>query len=989
MDSTQIWQTAEKLFRKAEQAQTQQKYQKSIDLGEKAVALFQQLEEEEKVIEVKLLNCQNYVTLGRMEETFTSLKSLERDCKEKLGDSHELTIALLHQLTFFYIIVLKKMQEGIDYAHKCLKIHLSMEEKDASRMSLSYNNLGFAYGEIGDYDQQLLYYQKTLSNTLETVGDEHEDVGRAYNNLGYYYQTIAEDYSKAIEYHQKGIYINKKFFGEQSYMVALGYSNMGYIHLHIQDFDKAVEYYKKSLSILEEIIGRNHVYATVKSGLGETYERLGWLTQSIEEYAIALQVWDTILIGKHPQRAKVLNSWSRALRKLGEYELALKKNHLALLEMLKMDETDMGFLQLSYQIEDFKTIRPLLLIFVEKARICLAYFYEKPTEYQYLQLCLETCLLASRYIKNQRTGYHTSGTKMALNKSAMTVYELGLQTAVKIANQAKGRQLAFDFSEQTKANLLLDSIHDSIVKEGTVLPKVLLQQEKDLKLELTRLEKSIQLQESLGKRKDEDYIQKLQNQFFDCHKRYLQLVEKFEKEYPDYYQLKYQTETVSVEMIQQTLSANQWMVSYFIGEMHFYIFFMGKDVFEVMEYEKSKGFEQLVNDFLQSIQQHQLEEYEHKAYELYQRLLQPVEVYLMDMLADESELDEVPQLIVIPHDILNYVPFEALVCTRPGKHYDKAMSDLERSKAYQSLDYLLLHCEVTYHYSATLWHYLNQQQRKGERADTEDGFVGFAPVYETEIRRSQKRERGGEKSEKGIEEVLKEVGKEVAQWATRSEALRSDGSWTALPHSKTEAQNIASLFQKKGLKAQTFLHEQATKERLREVVEQSRFLLIAAHGVVNDERPKLSGLVFFPEKREERSKKRDVEEVDFNLASRFSTPTSQIDCILSMEETYHLNLQKTDLVVLSSCESGIGQLAKGEGMMAVNRGFLYAGAKNVVSTLFKVYDKPSSLLTQYLFEGVLVGKGYGESLRLAKLRLLQLKEVDVKSWSGFVLIGGS
>ena len=81
--------------------------------------------------------------------------------------------------------------------------------------------------------------------------------------------------------------------------------------------------------------------------------------------------------------------------------------------------------------------------------------------------------------------------------------------------------------------------------------------------------------------------------------------------------------------------------------------------------------------------------------------------------------------------------------------------------------------------------------------------------------------------------------------------------------------------------------------------------------------------------------------------------------------------------------------------MAVNRGFLYAGAKNVVSTLFKVYDKPSSLLTQYLFEGILEspprelgGKAYAAALRLAKLRLLQLEEVDVKSWCGFVLIGG-
>ncbi|MFK7907195.1 MAG: tetratricopeptide repeat protein, partial [Chitinophagales bacterium] len=652
----ELRQTAEKLLEDAVDTQEKQEFQKSIDLGEQAVVLFQQLGDEEKVIEIKLLNCQNYVTLGRMEKAFTTLKNLERDCNEKLGDFHELTIALLHQLTFFYIGILKKMEEGIAYANKCLKTHLNMKEKDASRMSPSYNNLGFAYGEIGDYDQQLLYYQKALSITLETVGEEHENIGRNYSNLGYYHQIVSEDYSKAIEYHQKALYINNKAFGEQSYLVALGYSNMGYTHLHIQDFDKAVEYYKKSLSILEGVTGRNHVYASIKLGLGNTYDQLGWHTQSIEEYAIALQICDKILTEKHPQRAAVLNSWSRALRKLGKYELALEKNHLALLEMLKVEKTNMDFFHTSYQIEDFKTIRPLLLVFVEKARICLASFYEKPNEHQYLQLCLQTCLLADRYIKKQRAGYHTSGTQMALNKNTMALYELGLQAGVRAAaDQAKERQVAFDFSEQTKANLLLSSIHKSIVKQSINLPNALLQREKDLKLELTRLDKSIQLQESLGERKDKDYIQKLQNRFFDCHKVYLQLIKTFEQNHPDYYQLKYQTETTSIETIQSTLSDNQWMVSYFVGETHYYIFFIGKGVFEVLEYEKTDGFETLVNDFLQSIQQHQLEMYLKKAYELYQYLLQPVEMYLIDPLADFTSMEEhqemaqMPQLIIIPH----------------------------------------------------------------------------------------------------------------------------------------------------------------------------------------------------------------------------------------------------------------------------------------------------------------------------------------------------
>ncbi len=600
---------------------------------------------------------------------------------------------------------------------------------------------------------------------------------------------------------------------------------------------------------------------------------------------------------------------------------------------------------------------------------------------------------AIQLIDRLRQSYKSEDSEVILAGTYTKVFELGLLIAIKLYKEYVGewKEAIIQFAEKAKATILLTSMQESFAKTIAKISTNLIEQERQLRIELAYLDKSIQNQEARGNGKDEKMLEEWRNQFFHTQQKYTQLIQHFEKNYPDYYQLKYQTETTSVETIQETLSENQWMVNYFVGETHFYIFFIGKGVFEVLQYEKTKSFETLVEGFLQSIQQHNLEEYEQKAYELYQRLLQPVEVYLMDMLADvdlmeeEGDSNDIPQLIVIPHDILNYVPFEALVCTRPGRRYDTQITDAEKSKAYQSLDYLLLHCEVSYHYSATLWHYLQKQQQSKnkiivEKAAIQHDFVGFAPVYES-------------KGEKASSETLQAAASSVRSWATRSEALRSDGTWTPLPYSKVETEQIAHLFTSKGLSSKTFLHEKATKEQFRETVEQSRFLLIAAHGVVNDERPKLSGLVFYPPSQP-LAKLETVAKVSTPKVRTLATVedlanSSSDDCILSMEETYHLNLQKTDLVVLSSCESGIGELAKGEGMMAVNRGFLYAGAKNVVSTLFKVYDKPSSLLTQYLFEGVLEGMDYTMALRRAKLRLLKLKEVDVKSWCGFVLIGGN
>ena len=95
-----------------------------------------------------------------------------------------------------------------------------------------------------------------------------------------------------------------------------------------------------------------------------------------------------------------------------------------------------------------------------------------------------------------------------------------------------------------------------------------------------------------------------------------------------------------------------------------------------------------------------------------------------------------------------------------------------------------------------------------------------------------------------------------------------------------------------------------------------------------------------------------------------------------------------DLVVLSSCESGIGKLVKGEGLMGLTRGFLYSGSNNLIVSLWKVSDKHTAELMIELYKNILAGKSYSQSLRAAKLKLIQNPITAFpKSWSSFVLIG--
>ncbi len=897
--------------------------------------------------------------------------------------------ALLTRLSFF--------EKALPPLNQALDICLKNRKSKDRRTAFLYFQLGVFYQAISDMESALLYFKKNLDLSLSLYGENHFLVVKAkkYNAM---VLMDMEAYEEALPYVQDNVVAYKGLSFEGDVQLADSYHVLSKIYMETQDYKQALIYAQKSYEITSKFPDDRWALHLARDVFS-----FGSVHECKEEYEKALVYYYQALnkcIGTRYAQSEAMAYMYRGIGRVLDHQ----NKHLPALDSIQKSLLILcpKFQKLEvYQnpnLEDISTQMLSLDTLLLKAKAFFHYYQKNTQNIKAYEAALASFQLVDEVVCRLRKSYHFIKAKLRLSaKIAAENYSKGIYAAFNAPSSVDKTDWAFGFSEKAKATALYDSLQESMAKASSNIPNELLQKEKDVKLKLVYLDKRIQQQKARKINEEEISFKQTQNEFFDLHRQYIELIQNFEQNYPDYYQLKYQTETVSIEEIQASLADNQWMVSYFIGEKHYYIFLIGKEEFEVLDLEKINGFEQLVEDFLSAIQNHKLEEYTQKGYELYQELLQPLEMYLIDPSMDEE--DSIQQLIVIPHGILHYLSLEALICTRPkssGKVYVANEKEENTTNPYQSLDYALLHFEVSYHYSATLWHYLLSKQ--GERAPTDaNSFVGFAPVYQSKSQIDA--------------ESFGLAAKQVGNWANRSEALRSDGTWTPLPYSKLEVEGIANLFAQKGLSAQAFLHEQATKQQFREVVAKSRFLLIAAHGVANDEQPKLSGLVFFPtvdggrqtvdgagisntehpipnsESPISNNESRTTNNEPLITNNQSPITNNQHDCILSMEETYHLDL-KADLVVLSSCESGIGELAKGEGMMAVNRGFLYAGAKNVVSTLFKVYDKPSSLLTQYLFEGVLEGKGYTEALRVAKLRLLKMEEVDVKSWCGFVLIGG-
>ena len=115
-----------------------------------------------------------------------------------------------------------------------------------------------------------------------------------------------------------------------------------------------------------------------------------------------------------------------------------------------------------------------------------------------------------------------------------------------------------------------------------------------------------------------------------------------------------------------------------------------------------------------------------------------------------------------------------------------------------------------------------------------------------------------------------------------------------------------------------------------------------------------------------------------------------IDTSLYLPELYALDIP-AELVVLSACETGLGKFEKGEGVMSLARGFAYAGAGNLVASLWKVNESSTTDLTDNLYQHLMDGKSNAMALRAAKLQYLAGVNSDVKLspyyWAGFISIG--
>ncbi len=257
------------------------------------------------------------------------------------------------------------------------------------------------------------------------------------------------------------------------------------------------------------------------------------------------------------------------------------------------------------------------------------------------------------------------------------------------------------------------------------------------------------------------------------------------------------------------------------------------------------------------------------------------------------------------------------------------VSQPPKATRFQSHEYLIKTHTIHYNYSASL---LPELKTAGITVSIPHPFLGFAPFVGTE----------GKTSTRSVE----------------MEKLPT--SFEPLPHSEAEVLAIQQL-----LGGAVYIGEEAIEALYYQLGNQCEILHFSTHGSANDSLGKYSYLAFYP--------------IDDEVENEF----------LFVSDIYG-NKISAKLVVLSACEAGIGELLQGEGMISLSRAFFYAGAKSVVTSLWKVDDEKSKNLIVQFYKNLHQGMPKHKALRQAKLWLIEKgthADAHPYFWAGFVPLG--
>lgn len=809
---------------------------------------------------------------------------------------------------------MSNIQQAIQYYEKALPILKAQNEEHLLLRSV-YNNLGNSYFKLGEYELTVQYTQAAID-----CNPNHSRVGVYINNLARAYKEIDEQ--KGIEQFYLAI---EKLTPQKDRIpqeLARPYHNLATIFRNNGDYNQAISYEKKALELRQQKWGSEHLdVARSFTELSQFYQEKGDINAALSYVDSALYIQRNMIPdGIHHELSTAHLVKAAHFYDLKKYSVTQTHIDSALIAS-GYDGTSIENIELPVQFMEALTYQ--------------AHTHQEQYKIQknpkQLELAQQAYQLATKALSHWRTTFIEEDSKSSLSQKHYPLFEGAIQNAIyRYQDQQEVSALsdAFDYLEQSKALVLLEALQKTEALQFAGLPDSLLQKEKDVKLQITVAEKQAK---NLADASEDEKTAKRQ-QIFDLKRQYESLKQQLETDFPNYYQLKNEVGTINLSTVQkQLLNSEQALLEYFVGDENIFIFLVEKDDLKVHTLPKNfplatwikqmreglYAYHMTANSNDESLYKTYSDRYVTAAYQLYEKLVAPF----------QEQLPE--QVIIVPDGILGYLPFDALLVEQP-----------EQSHTFRTHAYLLKQHQISYSYSTTLLHEMQQKKQ-----DAAKNWLAFAPSFQASPPIANNNNQTAEAIQSNLSTVRSGL--------------------SPLDYNIPEVEAIQNL-----LNGDIYTGTAATKDRFIQTAHQYRMLHLSTHGKANDEQGDYSFLAFTEDDGAQASDLID-------------------NAKLYVRDLYNLKLN-ADMVVLSACETGIGELQRGEGIISLARGFSYAGAKSIITTLWSVDDKNTKDMMLSFYQHIKEGMSKDAALRMAKLDFIANhphREAHPFFWAGFVPIG--
>lgn len=859
-----------------------------------------------------------------------------------------------------------EQQKALDYFGRALSIFRAIRNRSDEAQTLTY--IGGVYNALGERKKALDYFGQALP-IYRAVRDRDaesktlNDIGAGYSNIG--------DKQKALDYFLQALPLRRAVGDRNGAAVTL--TNLGGVYNNLGEQQKALDYYEQALS-LNRLIGNRDAEAQTLSGLGEVYRDLGKYQKALDYYEQVLPIFRAV--GDRSGEARTLNNIGLIYSALGEKRKALDYFRQALplrravgdrngeaRTLTNLGAVYFGLGERQKALDYYKQALPIFHTVGDQSSQATMLFSIAVLESDRgnLSEALTRIEAALSIIESLRIKIINQELRSSYFATVQNYYQFYIDLLMRLhgLHPTAGHDgQALQVSERARARALLETLAEANadIRQG-VDPK-LVERERALQ---KRLNASAQEQMSLL---SDSHTQEQANAIakkIEALTIELQQVETQIRQTSPRYAALTQPKPLDLKAIQEELDADTLLLEYSLSPKRSYVWAVTPDSITGYELPKRDEIEaaarrlyDLLNARNKRVKSETQSSRQARVAQSDREIPTAVAALSRMLLAPVVTQLGKKRLIIVADGMLQYIPFAALTTPSVGAS----------SAAPQPL--IVEHEIVSLPSASTLS--VIRRELAGRKSAPKTVVALADPVFmknDERVKGSRTMTTGNAKDAppRAGAESMKEL--ELVE-AAEDTGVSSGGLYVPrLPGSRQEAKEIVAMVP--AAERKLALDFEASREVATSAeLSQYRYVHFSTHGFLNSVHPELSGIVF----------------------SLVNERGDSQDGFLRAHEVFNLKLP-AEVVVLSACQTGIGKEVKGEGLVSLTRGFMYAGSPRVVVSLWSVGEiGTAELMVRFYREMLKGGKRPAEALRAAQVSLMKEKKWQSPFyWAAFTLQG--